>query len=83
MLISLSADKHIVHIGSLLFIRSDGNRGSNGRLSNLLYLYTPFVFGSFQIGESELGLAVGDNNINPVFAEYSMDLGDRLIGICS
>ena len=83
MLITLSADEHIVHIGSLLFIRSDGNRRSNCRLSNLLDLNAPLILGPFQVCESELRLAIGDNNINSIFAKYSMYLRDSLIGICS
>ena len=81
MLISLPADVHIVHVGSLLLVRCNGNGGGDGRLGHLLHLHAPLVLGLLEIGQAELGLAVGDSNVHSVLAQHSVDLRDHLIGI--
>ena len=83
MLITLSADEHIVHIGSFLFVGGDGDGRGDGWLCDLLNLNTPFVFWPFEIGESELRLAVRDNDIYSILPKYPMYLRNGLIRIGS
>ncbi len=56
--ISLPADVNVVHVGGLLLVRSDRNRGGNRGLGHLLHLHVPFIFRFFQVAESELRLSV-------------------------
>lgn len=81
MLISLPADVHIVHVGSLLLVGCDGDRRGYGRLGHLLHLHAPLVLGLLEVGQAELGLTVGHCHVDPVFAKDAVDLGDHLIGI--
>lgn len=81
MLISLPADVHIVHVGSLLLIGCDGDRGGYRRLGHLLHLHAPLVLRLLEVGQAELRLTVGDGHVDTVFAKDAVDLGDHLIGI--
>ena len=81
MLIPLPANVHIVHVGCLLLIRSNRNRWSNRRFSDLLHLHAPFILRLLQITQPELRLPVWHSNVHTVFTEDTVYLRNHLIGI--
>ena len=56
--LSLPADVDVVHIWGLLLVRSNGNRGGNGWLGDLLNLDAPLILWFFKVGQSELRLPI-------------------------
>jgi hypothetical protein len=78
MLVSLAADVDVVHVRSLLLVRSNRNRRSDGWLGHLLHLHTPLVLRLLQVAQSELRLPVRHSHVYSVLAQHTVDFGNHL-----
>ena len=83
VLVTLPADVDVVHIGSLLLIRSNRNRWSNGWLGNLLHFHIPLILRFLQICQPEFRLPVGYHHIDPVLTQHPVHLWYHLVRISS
>lgn len=68
MLISLSANVNVMHIGSFFLIRSNGNGRCDSWLGDLLHFDVPFIFWFFEVAESEFWLTIRNHKIDSIFA---------------
>lgn len=80
---SFSADIHIVHVGRILILRSNRNRGGDGGLGNLLNFYRPLKFRLLQIAQPVFRLPIRDDNEHATLVEDSVHFRDRFACIHS